>query len=103
MLIEFKRSKGTLTIYLVGELDHHYAKHARDKIDAEIAKENTSRIIFDLSALTFMDSSGIGAILGRYKLMQSLGGTVQIVGVTPQIDKLLTVAGIKKLIAVEQA
>ncbi len=103
MLAKFKRNNGTLIIQLVGELDHHYAKQVKEEIDSEIMKENTNRVIFELSSLTFMDSSGIGTILGRYKLMQSLGGVVEICGASMQVDKLLTMAGIKKIIKMTDA
>ena len=85
-------------IHLTGELDHHFAKQVKDEIDREIIKENTTRLIFDFTALTFMDSSGIGTLLGRYKLMQSLGGGIAICGASPQVDKLLAMSGVKNII-----
>ncbi len=103
MICDVKRKGNTLTIALTGELDHHFAKDVRDEIDAEIVREATTKLIFDLSALTFMDSSGIGMLLGRYKLMSSLGGSIEIKGASAQVDKLLMMAGLKNIIRVTHA
>ena len=89
-----------LTCKLSGELDHHSAKEVKDLVETVIKNRGVKNLIFDFSALKFMDSSGIGVIIGRYKLISSLGGQVAIVSQNRVIDRLLTMSGINKLIPV---
>lgn len=100
MQIFFKKNKKTLTAKINGELDHHGAKNVRTEIDSYINENNIDLLILDLSGMTFMDSSGIGSIIGRYKLINDLGGKMAIVGVSSQTDKLLEISGIKKIIPI---
>jgi len=81
-----------------GELDQHYADIARKKMDNEIFKSTTKNVIFDIRGLSFMDSSGIGIIAGRYKNISSLKGKTAIVSSNPQINKILEMSGIFKII-----
>lgn len=81
-----------LKLKLEGELDHHSAERMRRRLDSEILKSGARTVIFDLSGLTFMDSSGIGVLLGRYKLFASRH--LYITGATGSIDKLLTLSGV---------
>lgn len=88
----------TLIVSLTGELDHHGAKELKDMVEEFIKNRGIQNVIFDLSSLSFMDSSGIGFIVGRYKLISSIGGNVVIVSKNRTIDRLLTMSGIVKLI-----
>ncbi len=92
----------TLVVRLSGELDHHYAVRIREMVDAAVLTGGFRRIIFDFTQVGFMDSSGIGTIMGRYKLMQAIGGSVSAFGISSQLDKLLSMSGIKKIISVYQ-
>ncbi|MEG0804720.1 MAG: anti-sigma factor antagonist [Pygmaiobacter sp.] len=85
---------GVLTVCLAGEIDHHAATMVRARIDARILAYEPKLVVLDLSAVGFMDSSGVGLILGRHRVIQSLGGTLSIHGVSPQTAKLLRLAGI---------
>ncbi len=85
---------------LSGELDHCSARNIRSAVDLELMKRLPCTLVIDLSRLSFMDSSGIGLIIGRYKLMQELGGRVVIEGASPGIAKLLRLAGISKLCSI---
>ena len=69
----------------------------RDDIDRQIAIRNINSLIVDLGGVEFMDSSGIGMIMGRYKNMVSRGGKMMLVRPQPQVDKVLELSGIKKL------
>lgn len=80
-----------------GDLDHHTAKFIRGEIDREIASARPKRLIIDFSGVTFMDSSGIGLIMGRYKLMQDYDGEVIIASPPDYIRKVLRLAGVDKL------
>lgn len=92
------QSGGVLTVYLTGEIDHHAAGQVRGRIDAQILSGAPELVVLDLSGVSFMDSSGVGLILGRHRLLQSLGGTVSIRGVSGQTAKLLRVAGIHSVL-----
>ncbi len=88
----------SLIIHLFGELDHHYAQEIRDKIDAKIWSSDVDTLILELSNVAFMDSSGIGVLMGRYKLMQAQGGRIVIAGISKSIEKLWEVSGLGKII-----
>ncbi len=86
-----------LTAELGGELDHHCAGELRHKIDAALLQHRCRQLVLDLRGLTFMDSSGIGLIMGRHRLLQSTGGRLTVTGASPRIAMLLRMAGMEKL------
>lgn len=89
--------KETLTVYIQGELDHHSAKEIRSRIDGEILRRNPKFLELDFQKVTFMDSSGIGLVMGRYKIMSEKGGKVIVLNPTPPIKKIMMISGISKL------
>lgn len=101
--IRFSNRGTTLIVSLSGELDHHYAEHARVKIDNELMKSTTRNVVFDLNKLGFMDSSGIGVLAGRYKNIQKLGGSMSIVCAGAQIRRILEMSGLLKIIPAYEA
>ena len=86
-----------LIVQLTGELDHHTVEGARDKIDRAFARVNAKNIIFDFSGLDFMDSSGIGMVIGRYRQIENQGGRVAAVGVSPEFGRIFEISGLQKL------
>ena len=86
----------TLVVKLSGEIDQSCASEIRSDIDREIQLKNVKNLIFDFGGVTFMDSSGIGVILGRYKQIKARGGKTMIVRPQPQVDKILELSGLKK-------
>ena len=97
MQLELTREGGHLTAALIGELDHHAAADLRQRIDSAVLSCRPRRLIIDLTRLTFMDSSGIGLIMGRYRLMVSLGGEVRLSGTSPRMERMIRLAGLDKL------
>ena len=93
-------TNNTLTVKLSGDIDHNNVLEIREKIDCEINKRPIKNLIFDFSAVEFMDSSGVGMILGRYKLLNSLGGFVYISNPSKMVMKIIEVSGIYKIIPV---
>lgn len=93
----FNSQKKALIVNLKTELDHHTAKDMRKTIDLYFADTKANHIIFDLSGLSFMDSSGIGLIMGRYKFISPVGGKIVLAGVNEETDKLLKLSGIYKI------
>lgn len=100
MQLKFKKVNTALIVRIEGELDHHMAVEIRDKIDREISKHAVRNLIFDFEKLNFMDSSGIGVILGRYKLIQRMEGKACLVHLNPQVTRIIHVSGIHKIIPV---
>ncbi len=89
--------EGELTAVLSGEIDHHSAREIRGAIDEAAAKVKPKLLTLDFSAVQFMDSSGVGLIMGRCKLMQLWGGRVKITNLPPKIEKIVSLAGLNQL------
>ncbi len=98
----YEYNEGVLHLRLCGEIDHHSAAGLRADIDTLLYKIRPVRLLFDLSAVGFMDSSGLGLIMGRYSLMRELGGVMVILDPTEPISRILELAGIRRIIAVEK-
>ena len=95
MEIKYKRSGATLYIYVYGDLDEFYANSAREVIDNIILDNLTAgRIVFDLSGVTFIDSTGIGLLIGRYKKIKSYDISCFISGASVATEKVLVLSGI---------
>ena len=90
----------TLIIHLPKELDHHNCKRLQYETDHLMAENYISRIIFDFTKTQFMDSSGIGVIMGRYKRIYLLGGEVCAVHTNERMRKILTMSGITKIMQI---
>lgn len=100
MHINFLLKDNKLYAKIVGELDHHSAVEIREQIDSKVLSDGVNTLIFDLTELVFMDSSGVGVIIGRYKLMKSIGGEVYIVSSNKTINKLLNLSGVPGIIKI---
>ncbi len=87
----------TLVVKLEGEIDQSCAAEIRTDIDREIQLKNVRNLILDFAGVTFMDSSGIGVIIGRYKQIKARGGKTMIIRARPQVDKILELSGLKKI------
>lgn len=98
MLVELENNGNYLIAGLKGELDHHNSKSTREKIDKYFLEKNLNNIILDLRGLTFMDSSGIGLIMGRYKNATSRKGKLVIVSDNSYIERILNMSGLLKII-----
>jgi len=103
MNMRLERIGTTLVVKLDGELDHHSASEVREKIDREINLRKINNLILDFDKVDFMDSSGIGVIAGRYKIIDSLGGKIMIIRANEQVDKILEISGLKKILEVNKA
>lgn len=93
-MVKSKLYDNTLYIGLSGDLDEHNAVQARKDIDKLLQKENYRQIIIDLSELNFMDSTGIGVLIGRYKLVKDKGVSIFISSPNRQVDKIFSMTGI---------
>ncbi len=95
-------SEGKLVIYIQRDVDHHVASSLRMEIDRLIAGSSPSSVILDFDAVDFMDSSGVGLIMGRYKKMEELGGEILIRGLNPRCRKLIELSGITKIVNISE-
>jgi len=92
-----------LLLEITEEIDHHTTEEIRRKADNEITRFMPRKVIFDFSNVTFMDSAGIGMILGRYKMMKMLGGSLEMINVNPSIKKIFEMCGILKICPIREA
>ena len=97
MYVQVITTQGDLTAMLIGDIDHHTAREMRKEIDALIEKNHPAVLRLDFSAVQFMDSSGIGLIMGRYRLMKLIGGTVLVCNVPAHLKRLMDLSGIGSL------
>ena len=98
MYLEFEKENEILIATLIGELDHNSAEEVRIKIDDRIDRDDISKVILNFSNVTFMDSSGIGAVVGRYKKIKNKGGQLCIAQTSRNVDRIFELAGLYKLI-----
>ena len=89
---------GVLTAYIKGEVDHHNAVAARRRIDRELEEKRPRELILDLGGVNFMDSSGLGLILGRYSKAGELGISFAVSNPTPATLKILSLVGGERMI-----
>lgn len=87
----------TLIIYLPEELDHHVAGRIREKTDRLFTCKKIRDVIFDYQETSFMDSSGIGLVMGRYREVRYLKGDIYIVGVNDKIARILEISGLYRV------
>ena len=93
---EVRAGNGVLRISLYGEIDHHSAVPLRKDLDELLLRERPLRLVFDLSRIDFMDSSGLGLLMGRYRLMKELGGVTAIERANQGTMKMLHLAGMER-------
>lgn len=89
-----------IVMKIYGEIDHHTAGGIRKELEKEIKRTGAINIALDFGSVTFMDSSGIGVIIGRYKTVRSLGGNIIIYDVSEQVKRLLEMAGINDIVII---
>ena len=97
MQLRLETDKKHMTAFLRGEIDHHAAGRLREEIDGAVVRGGITALTLNFGDIGFMDSSGIGLILGRYKLMVSRGGTLKVCGVSDRHKQVMRMAGLQKL------
>jgi len=96
--IRFNKEGNTLVVMIEGEIDHHTAMMARERIDSKFLMEPVKNMALDLSRVNFMDSAGIGLILGRKSRVSGVGGTLTIRKPKPAIRKLLKLSKMESMV-----
>lgn len=103
MNIEYKKEDKLLLLEITEEIDHHTTEKIRRKADDEITRFMPRKVVFDFSNVTFMDSAGIGMVLGRYKMMKMLGGSLELVNVNSNVKKIFEMCGVSKICPIKEA
>lgn len=87
-----------LKINLKGELDHHMAEVVKSKIELQIEKTGRRKILFDFKQVTFMDSSGVGMIIGRHKKLKNVGGKIGVVNLSERVKRIFEMSGLFNIV-----
>ncbi len=102
MITDFSRETNTLTIKLTQEIDQSMVDKVRRQIDNKINEYIPKYVVFDFEPISFMDSSGIGMVIGRYKLIKMLGGNMKIINVNRNTKRIFDMSGVTRIIDVEE-
>ena len=100
--LEIKKRDWLLMVRLFGEIDHHSAASMREELDRLILKERPRRLVLDLSCIEFMDSAGLGLLMGRYRLMHDIGGALAITRPNERVLKILRLAGMERFMEIDR-
>ena len=89
-----------LVFEITEELDHHVCENIRRRADYEIQRFMPKRVVFDFNHVIFMDSAGIGLVIGRYKTVSSFGGSLEMINVNDKLKRVFEMSGILKIIPI---
>jgi stage II sporulation protein AA (anti-sigma F factor antagonist) len=99
--LDYKVDGDELTVFISGEIDHYSAVRLRAEIDAKISEIRPRTTLLVLEKIDFMDSSGIGFIMGRYARMQKLGGALRLINPSERVERICRLAGLERIVAIE--
>ena len=99
MPITCTRENRVMTAEITGEVDHHRARALMEELAHHIDADLPRDLTLDLGGVTFMDSSGIGVIMGRYKLVKKRGGSITVTNINNSIDRIFTISGLYKIVS----
>ena len=102
MEINYSKKDKLLKVEITEEIDHHIVEKIRRKVDDEITRHMPRKTVFDFDRVSFMDSAGIGMIIGRYKMMKLIGGETEIINISPNVKRILEMSGINKIISMKE-
>ena len=101
MPVRIEKNKNLTTAFLSGEIDHHSSAFLREEIDKAVNVVMPRELCLDFMHVSFMDSSGIGLVMGRYKLMHAIGGKLTVRGVNASTMKVMKLAGLDLLAKID--
>ena len=99
-MLKSERKGSCVRVALCGEIDHCSAQNMRLDIENAVHDPKIKTLVLDFSDVSFMDSSGVGMLIGRYKTMKERGGSVSAVGLNAQVEKLFRLAGLHRIISI---
>ncbi len=100
MPVTFQKQRRKLIAEIRGELDHHAAEPIRREIDRRMRQDKPSVLRLDFHGVTFMDSSGVGLVMGRYRLLRSWGGKLELTGMSGTVRRIMQLSGIENIATV---
>lgn len=98
--MHYDRQRDTVTAFITGDLDQCSAQGIRRELDRLIADPTVRRLVLDFKGMPFMDSSGIGVILGRYRLLRQRGGSVAVTNMNDHVKKVFCLSGMNQIIQI---
>ncbi|PHV72467.1 anti-anti-sigma factor [Sporanaerobium hydrogeniformans] len=98
--MDFLVADRTLVVILQGEVDHHTCVQIRQQVDHEYQKKRARNLVFDLEKVKFMDSAGIGMLMGRYRNVAICGGSIALINVRPETAQLIEISGVNRLMKI---
>ncbi|MDR2166298.1 MAG: anti-sigma F factor antagonist [Clostridiales bacterium] len=98
MELGFVERNGNLIVKIRGEIDHHSADRIRHSVESQFKSSGARNIVFDFARVSFMDSSGIGMVIGRYKELNKIGGRVFAINIGSELSRIFEISGLKKII-----
>ena len=101
-MVKMEEQGTSLIAHLYGEIDHHTARIIREVIDSTVELKLPKTLMLDFLDVSFMDSSGIGLVMGRFKLMSAIGGEVKISNTSISIGRVMKLAGLERLASIEE-
>ena len=102
VIVEFNKEDKNLIFRLTEDIDQHTVEKVRRKMDNEIKGYIPRKVVFDFSNISFMDSAGIGMVLGRYKLAKMLNGNLEIINVNKSMKKIFDMSGVSRIIDIKE-
>ncbi len=96
--METKFEDKVLTVYLTGEIDHHNARPIREAADRALAQKRPRELVLDFSGVSFMDSSGVGLVMGRFKAARAIGCRTTVCGLTSRDKRIMALSGLTDLV-----
>ena len=100
--VKITTDEKTATAFIKGDIDHHTAKEIREQIDTYLQEHAVLILNLDFSEVQFMDSSGIGLIMGRYRIMKMLNGTIKVTNIPEHLKRLIKISGLLGLGVIEK-
>ncbi|MBQ4073986.1 MAG: anti-sigma factor antagonist [Clostridia bacterium] len=98
--MEWIKQRDRAEVYLEGELDHCSAQSIRRELDRVLEDQSIRHLILDMGKMSFMDSSGIGVILGRYRILAARGGTVAVRNMNAHVERIFILSGMHQIIRI---
>lgn len=98
MQVEPMSNHEEVVVVLEGELDHHSAVMVKEELDELIMNPEVRRLVLDMAGVRFMDSSGIGVVLGRYRTLKKRGGSVGVKNVSDRVDHIFKMSGLYQVV-----
>ena len=97
-MLKYEKQRQMLLVHIGCDLDHSACLQMKDKLDELLKDGSVRRLVFDMSDVDFMDSSGVGFIIGRYKLMAKRGGTVAVINADARMNRIFEMSGLYQIV-----